>query len=148
LTVGAAALAAIGWEAWASWRAHFAFDYMQTHGLANAALNPFASLGYASACVLLVKAGVRVIIEPLAAVGRMAFSNYIAQSLIMTTIFWSGRGFGLFGELDRPSLMAIVPLVWAAQLLWSTWWLARFRMGPLEWLWRRVSYGRPVAMAV
>ena len=148
LGVGAGALVAIGWEARASWRAHFAFDYMQTHGLANAALNPFVSLGYASACVLLVKAPARVITEPLAAVGRMAFSNYIAQSLIMTTIFWSGRGFGLFGELDRPSVMAIVPLVWAAQLLWSTWWLARYRMGPLEWVWRRLSYGRPVAMAV
>jgi uncharacterized protein len=96
--------------------------------------------------ILLVKAGVRFLTEPLAAVGRMAFTNYIAQSLIMTTIFWSGRGFGLFGEVDRPTLMGIVGLVWLAQLIWSPIWLSKFQMGPLEWLWRRLSYGKGIVM--
>jgi uncharacterized protein len=76
----------------------------------------------------------------------MAFTNYIAQSLIMTTIFWGGRGFGLFGEVDRPTLWAIVLAVWAVQLVWSPLWLSRFQMGPLEWLWRRLSYAKPVAI--
>ena len=82
-----------------------------------------------------------------APLGRMAFTNYITQSLIMTTIFWSGRGFGLYGEVDRSTLMAIVAAVWVLQLVWSSLWLARFRMGPLEWAWRRLSYGKPIAMA-
>jgi uncharacterized protein len=77
----------------------------------------------------------------------MAFTNYLTQSIIMTTIFWGGRGFGLFGEVDRPTLMAIVLAVWALQLIWSPLWLSRFSMGPIEWLWRRLSYGRPVSMA-
>jgi uncharacterized protein len=95
---------------------------------------------------LLVKAGADIITSPLAAVGRMAFTNYIFQSLIMTTIFWGGRGFGLFGEVDRPTLWAIVLGVWALQLIWSPLWLSRFEMGPLEWVWRRLSYGRRLSI--
>jgi len=146
--VGAAALAVIGYQAILNSQAGFDMVHMLTRGnLPNAFLSIFVSLGYASVLILLVKAGARILTEPLAAVGRMAFTNYIAQSLIMTTIFWSGRGFGLFGEVDRPTLWAIVLGVWALQLIWSPLWLARFEMGPLEWLWRRLSYGKPVAMA-
>lgn len=148
LTLGAAAVAIIGWQAWLNAQADFAFRHMMAGGaFANTALSIFASLGYASLFVLIVKAGIGFITGPLAAVGRMAFTNYIAQSLIMTTIFWSGRGFGLYGEVDRPTLMGIVIAVWVLQLIWSPLWLARFQMGPLEWVWRRLSYGRPVAMA-
>jgi uncharacterized protein len=122
---------------------------MMTRGtVVNSALSIFVSIAYASLFVLLVKAGARLITEPLAAVGRMAFTNYITQSLIMTTIFWGGgRGFGLWGEVDRPTLWAIVLAVWALQLIWSPLWLSRFQMGPLEWIWRRLSYGKPVAIA-
>jgi uncharacterized protein len=77
----------------------------------------------------------------------MAFTNYIAQSLIMTAIFYGGRGFGLWGQVDRPTLWLIVLAVWAVQLIWSPLWLSKFKMGPLEWLWRRLSYARPLAMA-
>lgn len=148
LAAGAAALAVIAYQATINAAAGFDFAHMQRNGaLANVALSLLVSIGYASLFVLLVKAGARLITEPLAAVGRMAFSNYIAQSLIMTTIFWSGRGFGLFGEVDRLTLYGIVVAVWVAQLIWSPLWLARFEMGPLEWLWRRLSYARPVRMA-
>ena len=147
LALGAGALGLIGWQAWLNARADFEFAHMQVRGtLANAALSILVSVAYASLFVLLVKAGARLITAPLAAVGRMAFTNYIAQSLIMTTIFWGGRGFGLFGELDRPALWAIVWTIWAVQLIWSPLWLSRFQMGPLEWVWRRLSYARPVAM--
>ncbi|MBL8536211.1 MAG: DUF418 domain-containing protein [Hyphomonadaceae bacterium] len=146
--LGVVALGAIGYQAWINWRAGFAFVHMQTNGgFANTALSLFGALGYASLIVLLVKGGVSLVAEPLAAVGRMAFTNYITQSLIMTTIFWSGRGFGLYGELDRPTLWAIVLAVWAVQLIWSPLWLSRFEMGPLEWVWRRLSYGKPVPIA-
>jgi uncharacterized protein len=149
LALGAAALAVVGWQAWLNWQAQFDPLHMIGRGtLANTALSIFVSLGYASLLVLLVKAGARFLTEPLAAVGRMAFTNYIAQSLIMTTIFWGGwRGFGLWGEVDRPTLWAIVLAVWALQLIWSPLWLSRFEMGPLEWIWRRLSYGKPVRIA-
>jgi len=148
LLFGIGALCAIGYQALLNWDARFNFSYMMSQGvLANAGLSIFVSIGYAALFVLLVKAGAKFLTEPLAAVGRMAFTNYITQSLIMTTIFWSGRGFGLYGEVDRPTLMAIVFGVWALQLIWSPLWLSRFSMGPLEWLWRRLSYGKPVSMA-
>ncbi|MBY0565276.1 MAG: DUF418 domain-containing protein [Hyphomonadaceae bacterium] len=147
VALGALALALIGYQAWLNWLTGFDFAHMQGSGLfANLALSLFASLGYASLIALLVKGGASLVTAPLAAVGRMAFTNYIAQSLIMTTIFWGGRGFGLFGEVDRPTLWAIVLAVWAVQLIWSPLWLSRFSMGPLEWVWRRLSYGGPVSM--
>lgn len=148
LALGAVALALIAWQALANAQANFEFVHMQVRGMwANAALSIFVSLGYASLFILLVQAGARVLTEPLAAVGRMAFTNYIAQSLIMTTIFFGGRGFGLWGEVDRVTLWVIVVAIWVMQLVWSPLWLARYQMGPLEWLWRRLSYGRPLAIA-
>jgi uncharacterized protein len=145
--IGAGALGGVGYQAWLNARGGFDFLQMIGNGaLANTVLSIFVSIGYASLMVLLVKGNVSFITAPLAAVGRMAFTNYIAQSLIMTTIFWGGRGLGLFGEVDRPTLWAIVLAVWAVQLVWSPLWLSRFQMGPLEWLWRRLSYAKPVAI--
>ncbi len=75
----------------------------------------------------------------LAAVGRMAFTNYIAQSLICTFVFY-GFGLGLFGSVERWGQVLIVLGVWALQLIISPLWLARYRFGPLEWLWRSLTY--------
>jgi uncharacterized protein len=79
--------------------------------------------------------------QRLIAAGRMAFSNYLGTSLIMLAIFppW---GLGLFGTLHRLPLLAIVLAVWTAMLLWSKPWLERYRYGPLEWLWRCLTYWR------
>ncbi|UZK70691.1 DUF418 domain-containing protein [Sphingomonas sp. S1-29] len=77
----------------------------------------------------------------LAATGRMAFSNYIATSLVCTAIFY-GHGLALFGRLDRAQLVPVVLLVWALILAWSQPWLQRFSNGPLEWLWRSLARGR------
>jgi uncharacterized protein len=147
--VGAAALAVIAYQAWINWELRFDFVHMMGAGnLVNSALAIFVSLFYASLLIMLVKAGaLNFLTEPLAAAGRTAFTNYIAQSLIMTTIFYGGRGFGLWGEVDRPTLWAIVLAIWALQLIWSPLWLSRFKMGPLEWVWRSLSYARPVSMA-
>jgi len=73
------------------------------------------------------------------ATGRMAFSNYLGTSILMVFVF-QGWALGLFGRLHRPELMLIVFAVWAAMLLWSKPWLERFRYGPLEWLWRCLTY--------
>jgi len=75
----------------------------------------------------------------LAAVGRMAFSNYIFHTLICTTIFY-GHGLGLFGKVERVGQLAIVLGIWALQLIISPIWLRYFLFGPLEWLWRSLTY--------
>jgi uncharacterized protein len=75
------------------------------------------------------------------AAGRMAFSNYIATSVLMMLLFqgWAG---GLFGLLSRAELLPFVLIGWVAMLAWSVPWLARFRYGPLEGLWRCLTYWR------
>jgi uncharacterized protein len=79
--------------------------------------------------------------KALAPVGQMAFTNYLTQSLIMTAIFYGGRGLALHGKVDRPGLAALTVATWVLQLLWSRWWMDRFEMGPLEWVWRRLYRG-------
>lgn len=69
-------------------------------------------------------------------VGRMALSNYLLQTLICTMLFYR---VGLYQQLDRLQLLAIVPLVWLANLLISKLWLHYFAQGPMEWLWRRLT---------
>lgn len=81
----------------------------------------------------------------LAAVGRTAFTNYIMQSLICTFIFY-GVGLGLFGSVERWGQLLVVLAVWTAQLIVAPLWLARFRFGPLEWVWRSLTYMSPQTM--
>jgi uncharacterized protein len=66
----------------------------------------------------------------------MALSNYLLQTLICTTLFYR---FGLFMKFDRLQLLAFVPPVWAVNILFSVFWLRRFRQGPLEWIWRQLT---------
>jgi uncharacterized protein len=75
------------------------------------------------------------------AVGRMALSNYLLQSLVMTTIFY-GYGLSLYGEVPRLLQMLFVLGLIGVQLVLSPWWLARFRFGPAEWAWRSLTYWR------
>ena len=77
--------------------------------------------------------------QRLAAVGRMAFSNYIFHSLVCTTVFY-GHGFGLFGKVERVGQLAIVLAIWAFQLVVSPVWLRYFLFGPLGWIWRSLTY--------
>ncbi|AHK20788.1 hypothetical protein BF17_16955 [Yersinia similis] len=72
----------------------------------------------------------------LAQVGRMALSNYLLQTLICTLIFYH---FGLYQQLDRLQLLAVVPLVWVCNVIFSLLWLRYFTQGPVEWLWRRLT---------
>jgi uncharacterized protein len=77
--------------------------------------------------------------KALAAVGQMAFSNYIMQTLICNFILL-GYGFALYGTLQRYELYYIVFGVWLLQLILSPIWLKYFRFGPLEWMWRSLTY--------
>ena len=148
IAAGAAALAIVAYQAMLNIEAGFDFVHMQTRGsLVNPALSILISLLYASVLILCVRFGALAFLtNVLAPVGQMAFTNYIAQSLIMTGIFYGGRGLGLYGEVERDTLLVIVGGVWALQLVWSPLWLSRFKMGPLEWMWRRLSYGKPLAI--
>ncbi len=98
-----------------------------------------AAFGYAAAIGWALRSGVTL--APLAAAGRMAFTNYIASSLILTTIY-NGHGLGIYGRPDLTLAGMITLGAWAAMLVWSPLWLARFRFGPLEWAWRSLTYRR------
>lgn len=74
----------------------------------------------------------------LAAAGRLALSNYLLCSLIMTALFY-GYGFGLFAKLNRTELLGIVMFAWVMMLSWSKWWLQRFCIGPFERAWRSLT---------
>jgi uncharacterized protein len=72
-------------------------------------------------------------------VGQMAFTNYLTQS-IMCGLFFLGIGFNCFGQLEYHQLFYVVGAVWVIQIIWSHIWLRYFRFGPLEWLWRSLTY--------
>lgn len=112
----------------------------------QSATAPVVSLGYVGLMVLAARAKVwKAIPAVLAPVGQMAFTNYLTQSILMTVLLYGGRGPGLYGKVDRPFLAGAVAVIWLLQILWSRWWMARFTMGPLEWLWR-LAYRGPMPL--
>lgn len=74
-----------------------------------------------------------------APLGRMALTNYIMHSVILTTVFYGYAG-GMYGQISRAPQMLIVVAIILVQLYISAWWLKRYRFGPLEWLWRSLTY--------
>jgi uncharacterized protein len=96
--------------------------------------------GHIAVIMLFVKSGFLPLLQKaLAAVGQMAFTNYITQSIICNFIFL-GYGFSMYGKLQRYELYYIVFSIWVFQLIVSPIWLKYFRFGPLEWLWRSLTY--------
>ena len=99
-------------------------------------------LGYVGVVVLAMTTHRgRRLLSPLVPVGRTALSNYIFQSMVCATIFYR-PGLGLYGTVGPAVSLAIVLATFAVQLVLSAWWLRRFRFGPVEWLWRSLTYGR------
>lgn len=127
-------------------RGHPLPEAMGSGRAANEGLSLVVTLGYISVVMLLLRTNLGAILGFLKPVGRMAFTNYLTQSLIITAIFWGGRGLGLMGDLDRVGAMLCVLGVWALQIIWSPLWLSRFRMGPLEWVWRCLTHGQWVSI--
>jgi uncharacterized protein len=102
---------------------------------------PLLSMGYAATIVLLAQhERWRSRLAPLGSAGRMALTNYLLQSLICTTLFY-GYGFGLFGQVGAALGIVIALVIYALQIPFSMWWLRRFQFGPMEWLWRSLTYG-------
>ena len=100
----------------------------------------FMALGYIGLVIWIYKKGIfKKFQNRLQATGRMAFTNYIGMSVICTLIF-NGHGLGLFGTLDRLQQFLIVIAVWIVILIISPLVLKNYRFGPLEWLWRKLTY--------
>ncbi len=97
------------------------------------------AMGYTGLVMLACKAGFRILTAPLAAVGRMALSNYLLTSIVMTFLF-NGYGGGFFAKFSRHELLYVVLAMWAVNLIWSPIWLKKFRYGPAEWAWRSLTY--------
>jgi uncharacterized protein len=103
---------------------------------------PLLCVGYVAALALLFqRARVRRVLLPLASAGAMPLTNYLLQSLIATTLFYS-HGFALFGKVGPALGFAIAVAIFAVQIVLSRMWLAHYRFGPLEWLWRGAAYGK------
>jgi uncharacterized protein len=104
---------------------------------------PMLSLGYAAGIVLLLQGRGELIqrLAPIAAAGRMALTNYLLQSVIATTVLYS-YGLGLYDRIGPALGIPLVVAIYAFNVGLSVWWLRRFRYGPMEWLWRSLTYRR------
>lgn len=97
------------------------------------------TIGYAALIILFISQNpFNKLLQRTAAAGRMAFSNYIGTSIVMSLIFY-GYGLGYYNEISRVGLFPIVIGTWVIMLFWSKPWLERFHYGPLEWLWRSLA---------
>jgi uncharacterized protein len=97
-------------------------------------------MAYVAAIILIYKAKyARTLFRALEAVGQMALTNYVMQS-VLCTLFFFGYGLDYFAELDFYQIYFVVFFVWIVQLITSPLWLRYFRFGPLEWLWRSLTY--------
>jgi uncharacterized protein len=103
---------------------------------------PMLAIGYAATIALLVVNGLRVM-RVFAPVGRMALTNYLMHSLICVTLSY-GFGLGLWWRIGAAKAVMIGVTVFAVQIPLSALWLSRFRYGPIEWIWRRLTYGEPI----
>jgi len=106
------------------------------------------SLGHVSLVLLMIKSGwLKNISNILASVGKMAFSNYIFQSLICCFLFF-GYGLGYYARFEYHELFVVVIVIWILQITISPIWLSYFRFGPLEWVWRSLTYWKLQPMRI
>lgn len=82
------------------------------------------------------------LLQPFKYIGRMALSNYILQSVFCVVLFY---GFGLYDSITPSIAIIIVIVFYALQIIFSKWWLSKYRFGPLEWVWRSLNYGKKQA---
>lgn len=117
-------------------------QYVSTYQIGRAG----TAAGHIGLIMMICKSGLfGFITKPLAAVGRMALTNYLAHSVICMFLF-TGVGLAWFGELERYELYYVVGGIWLFQLIVSPIWLRYFRFGPMEWLWRSLTYAQTQPM--
>ena len=131
-------VAIVGWDVWLTSGGPWARLLWVPVEFAAVAL----ALGYACLLIVLWDRGVwHRAIGSLASVGRAALTNYVMQSVLMVVLLY-GMGFGLIGRVGGAACVAMSVAIFACQIVSSAWWLRRFRFGPIEWLWRSLTYGR------
>ncbi|MBI4617919.1 MAG: DUF418 domain-containing protein [Planctomycetes bacterium] len=102
----------------------------------------FVAMGHMGVVMLVCRnKGLSRLTRPFGNVGQTAFSCYILQTVLATTVFYSW-GFAQFGRLDRAQMAGVVVGIWVVEIVLASLWLARFRFGPLEWIWRSLTYGK------
>ena len=107
-------------------------------------------MALAYACVLLLiwqRPRGEKALRPLAAAGRMALTTYLTQSIVCTLLFYS-YGLGWYRRVGFSGVLVLTVVLFTLQMALSTWWLARFRYGPVEWLWRTLTYGSAPVMRI
>ena len=104
---------------------------------------PVLAAGYVAAIVVAFQGSTgRRLLTPFAAVGRMALTNYLTQSLVLGfVLFGIGPGLALAGKIGTTVIAGIVIGFFAVQVIASRWWLGRYAYGPMEWVWRAFTYG-------
>jgi uncharacterized protein len=106
---------------------------------------PFALAYIATATLLLERDRWRPWLGLFAPVGRMALTNYLSQTVICIAIYYGG---GLFGAFHPALGLLIACSIFMTQMGFSAWWLSRYRFGPMEWLWRSLTYGQMQPMRI
>lgn len=133
-------------SAWYAWKSGFDLFHMVPLSLTYDLGRVTGALGNAALLLLLVKHGLfRRLLSAVAAVGQTALSNYLLTSLVMQTLFvWSPLHW--FGYLDYYQIYLVLLGMWAINLIASPLWLRYFHFGPVEWLWRSLTYWKPQPM--
>lgn len=118
-----------------------------TVGVAGYAFGvPALAVGIAALVTLLWRTSVwKGVLGILAPVGRMALTNYLLQTVVCVTLFY-GYGFGYFGRFGALTSTLIALAIFAAQIVLSNIWLRQFNYGPMEWIWRQLTYGKRFAL--
>ena len=113
---------------------------MRAGNVPNYIASILVALGHIALAMLVVRRGaLERLVARFKAVGRMALTNYLMHSVVMTTVFY-GYGLGLYGSVPRLWQMLFVVTLVGIQLLLSPWWLSKYRFGPVEWAWRSLTY--------
>ncbi|MEM6346514.1 MAG: DUF418 domain-containing protein [Bacteroidota bacterium] len=127
----------------------YQFDWQWQYGLfwgklPNTLATPFTALGYVGLIMLWTRTDfLQDLQNRMAAIGKIALSGYLGESIIATSIFY---GLGLYGDLNRGALWLVTFLIWGFFLWFAPFWTQRFRFGPLEWIWRCLTYLRIVPL--
>lgn len=142
ILVGMASLALKCWAVWVE--GGVAPELLPSSGLnmVGSALAVPISLAYAAIIVKLP-----VLFAWARPVGQMAFSAYLTQTLIMTSIFYMPWGPKLYGQMGPAQLWTVIAAVWIVQILAASLWLRAYRWGPLEWIWRSLTLGRKLPLS-
>jgi len=134
-------LPVVGYGIYKNFSMEWAYEYSMFIGSQfNYVASVFVSIGYIGIIMLIAKShSFKLWKKVFSSVGRMAFTNYILMTIICTFIFY-GHGLGLYGQIERTGQILLVFGIWIFLMIMSMLWLKYFRFGPLEWLWRTLTY--------